>query len=359
MTSLPELLEWYHSKRRDLPWRRDTDPYRIWISEVMLQQTRVEAVKPYFARFLALFPSVEKLAASELEAVLAAWSGLGYYRRARLLHRAAQKIVEDGGFPPGAKGWRELPGIGDYTGAAIASIAFGEPVAVIDGNVERVLSRLRTLSLDPKRGEGRRAVRRLADELLDRERPGDWNQALMELGATVCTPRAPRCGSCPLAEECLARARGDAERFPLSARAAAPIAVRLIAAIVEDGDRVLLFRRGDDGGLLAGTWEVPWVEAREGAEAPEQLFARAYGGSWTLSQPLAEVRHSVTHYRLTVQVRRAELVAGSHVGEGSEAGWFTPGERKKLPRSSLLAKILKQTAGDTGASEAAIEREHL
>ena len=214
--SVGQLLQWYDSQRRDLPWRaakdQSADPYAVWISEIMLQQTQVQTVIPYFEAFLAKYPDVESLAATSLDEVLASWSGLGYYRRARQMHRAAGEIVALGGFPTSAAGLRELPGIGEYTAAAIASIAFGEVVPVLDGNVERVLSRCLAQAEDPKRSRPRRRLRQAAAELLDPRRPGDGNQALMELGATVCRPTSPNCPVCPLAPDCRAHAEGDPER---------------------------------------------------------------------------------------------------------------------------------------------------
>ena len=195
------LLRWYDLHARDLPWRESRDPYRVWVSEIMLQQTRVAAVIAHYHEFLRRFPTVEKLAGAREASVLAAWSGLGYYRRARMMHAAAKMIVRelDEKFPTTAAGWRELPGIGRYTSAAIASIAFGEPVAVVDGNVERVLQRVSGARLT---GE---EFWEAAERRLDRARPGDFNQAMMELGATVCTPRAPACLTCPVVELCVTR----------------------------------------------------------------------------------------------------------------------------------------------------------
>ena len=189
------LLAWFDANRRDLPWRLSADPYRVWVSEIMLQQTQVERVVSYFEAFVARFPDVAHLASSSVEEVLAAWSGLGYYRRARSLHAAARQIVALGGFPRDIEGWLALPGVGRYTAAAVTSICFGAKQPVLDGNVERVLSRVIGLGQDPKKAAGRRTLLRVAESLLDDERPGDSNQALMELGATVCRPRAPRCGS--------------------------------------------------------------------------------------------------------------------------------------------------------------------
>ncbi|HEX5757593.1 MAG TPA: A/G-specific adenine glycosylase, partial [Thermoanaerobaculia bacterium] len=238
-----ELLAWYDRVRRDLPWRRTRDPYRVWISEVMLQQTRVEVVLPYYDRFLAEFPTVEALAAAPEAEVLAAWSGLGYYRRARQLHAAARRVVERGGFPDTPGGWRELPGVGDYTAAAVGSIVYGLPLPVLDGNVERLMARYLALAADPKSAAARRQLRAAAAALVDPERPGDSNQALMEVGATVCTPRRPRCPDCPLLPGCRAAAEGRPERYPPRRARRAREGRRLVVAVVEWRGQVLLVRR--------------------------------------------------------------------------------------------------------------------
>jgi A/G-specific adenine glycosylase len=351
-----ELLAWFDRHRRDLPWRRTRDPYRIWLSEVMLQQTRVETALPYYERFLDRFPTVEALAAAEIDEVLALWSGLGYYRRARQLHAAARRIAE-GAMPRTATGWRELPGVGAYTAAAVASIAFGEAVPVMDGNVERVVSRLLAVPEDPHGAAARRRLLAAAGELLDPARPGDGNQALMELGATLCTPRRPRCLLCPLRPGCRAAAKGDPERYPTARPRRERERLRLVAAVVEGSPEqagsvlgsVLLVRRPEGSSLLAGTWEVPWVEAAGRRGAAAGLAAR-YGGTWTLGPRLAQVRHSITHRDLTVAVHRAEIAGGGEVAEGVEAGWFDGEERSGLPLSSLVGKVLGaiEGGGSTG-----------
>ncbi len=253
------LLAWYDSNRRDLPWRRSADPYRIWLSEIMLQQTRVAAVLEHYRTFLARFPTVRKLAAAPLESVLAAWSGLGYYRRARSLHRAAQQIVECHGsrFPRTVQELRALPGVGRYTGAAVASIAFGVPVAVVDGNVERVISRLLAVStLD---------YWALAESLLARRRPGDWNQAMMELGATICLPRQPQCGVCPLKRWCKSSPRaGGRDQF---ARVGYPAPRRKFHKdeaylLARRPGSVYLVRRALRAKVMAGMWELPRLPLR-------------------------------------------------------------------------------------------------
>jgi A/G-specific adenine glycosylase len=261
------LLTWYDAHARDLPWRESCDPYRVWVSEIMLQQTRVAAVIAHYHEFLRRFPTVEKLARAQEASVLAAWSGLGYYRRARMLHAAARVVVRErnGKFPETAEDWRTLPGVGRYTAAAIASIAFDEPVAVVDGNVERLLQRCL----------GRRMAGEdfwlAADGLLDRERPGDFNQAMMELGATVCTPRAPACLTCPVVELC--STRGE---MAGSAKTARQKKREIDYALDFRDGEVFLVRRAPDARLMAGMWELPEVAGVEARSGKEQIprFAR-------------------------------------------------------------------------------------
>jgi len=346
--SADALLAWYDRHRRLLPWRRDRDPYRVWISEIMLQQTRVETVLPYYERFLDRFPDVHALAAAPLEEVLAQWSGLGDYRRARQLHAAAAEISA-GGFPADAEGWRRLPGIGEYTAAAVASIAYGEAVPVLDGNVERVTARLLALAGDPKRAETRRRLRAAAGELLDPARPGDGNQALMELGARICTPRNPKCLLCPLEGSCEGRREGDPERFPTPRERRSPRRLRRTVAVVEHEGRWLLFRRGEGEELLAGFWELPWtgVEGYPDAPAseeasPAEILARRYGGCWRLGERLGLVRHGITHRAFELEIYRAEVEGARAVAEGPEARWAGENELARLPTSSMVEKVLRK-----------------
>jgi A/G-specific adenine glycosylase len=312
----------------------------------MLQQTRVETVLPFYTRFLEKFPTVEDLARAELDEVLPLWSGLGYYRRARQLHAAARRIVESGEFPRTVEGLLELPGIGGYTAAAVASIAFGVVAPVMDGNVERVLSRCLALDEDPRSGPARRGLLAAAADLLDPSRPGDSNQALMELGATICTPRRPKCLLCPLRPDCRAAAEGDPERYPVPKAKREGERHRLLAAVVEDeGGGVLLFRRPEDSTLLAGTWEVPWVTLERNGVAepgsPGSALASRYGGRWTVGPRVAGVRHGITYRDLEVDVHRAGLAWGGEVQEGWAAGWFDEAGRAGLALSSLVGKVLK------------------
>ncbi len=251
------ILDHYDRSARELPWRRASDPYAIWISEAMLQQTRVETVIPYYMRWMERFPTLVAVARAELDDVLRMWKGLGYYARARALHRAAREVVEhlDGRLPADAVALRRLPGIGPYTAGAIASIAFGMAVPAVDGNVRRVISRLYDLEAPSVR-----TVWNRAEELVDRKRPGDFNQALMDLGATVCRPRDPRCDECPWEDHCQARRHGTIGQRPgRVARKPVPRRRFVVAVAVDEGRRVLVRRRPEDG-LLGGLWEFPAVE---------------------------------------------------------------------------------------------------
>jgi A/G-specific adenine glycosylase len=336
MRHADDLLTWFDRHRRDLPWRRTRDPYSIWLSEVMLQQTRIETALPYYQRFLERFPTVGDLAAAEVEEVLALWSGLGYYRRARQLHAAARRVVEIGGFPRTFEGLLELPGIGSYTAAAVASIAFGVSEPVLDGNVERVLSRWLALELDPKSREARERMLATAAGLLDPRRPGDSNQALMELGATICVPRRPRCLLCPISSGCRAAREGDPERFPVARPKRERELHRLAVAVVERAGGILLFRRPEDSTLMAGLWELPWTAADQG----EKGLAERYGGRWSLGERLGEVRHSITYRDLELAVHQAWLGRSATRPE-IESGWFGERERAGLPLSSLVSKVLR------------------
>jgi A/G-specific adenine glycosylase len=304
------LLAWYERHRRDLPWRGERDPYRVWVSEVMLQQTRVAAVIEYYRKFLQQFPDVRSLAAARLPKVLAAWSGLGYYRRARMMHAAAREIVKArrGVFPQTAEDWHALPGIGRYTSAAIASIALGEPVAVVDGNVERVLERLQGRPLS-----GAEAWQ-AAGSLLSKKRPGDFNQAMMELGATVCLPRQPNCGECPVRAGCATR--GVLPASQQVARRKAEIAYGLNCR----NGSVLLVRRPANASLMAGMWELP--------ELSREAVAAHGNGSLSL-------RHSITVTDYSVRVVREAAPANA----GGQ--WVARKRLETLPLTGLTRKILR------------------
>jgi A/G-specific adenine glycosylase len=339
------LLDWYRANRRDLPWRRLRDPYAVWISEAMLQQTRVETVIPYWERFLARFPDVRSLAAADEDAVLGAWAGLGYYSRARNLHRAAKQLADQNGgrLPDTAGGLRELPGVGRYTAGAVASIAFDRPEPVVDGNVARVLVRLHGIHEDPKRPAVARLLWQHAEALVRGPSPGDLNQALMELGALVCTPRAPRCGACPLSRRCAAHKAGDAEALPVKSRRPAPRAVEAVAGLVRRRGRVLAVRRPSQG-LLGGLWELPGGELapREGPEAGlRRVFAERIGLAITRAESRGEVKHAFTHRRLRLHVFRCDTPEGRVRLDGPAAHrWLAPSALAELPQATLTRKAL-------------------
>ncbi|MFI5119431.1 MAG: A/G-specific adenine glycosylase [Thermoanaerobaculia bacterium] len=296
------LARWYGRAKRDLPWRRTRDPYAIWISEVMLQQTTVEVVIPRWQRFLARFPTVEALARAQETTVLAEWSGLGYYGRARNLHRAARAVASVGSFPRTLEGWRGLPGVGAYTAAAITSISFGVREPAVDGNVVRVLCRLHALPLDPKAPATLAKVRALARTLVPARNPGNHNQALMELGALVCTPRAPRCRSCPLRGACRAAASGKTERFPRRPLPAKPRSIHVVAGIVQRGKKILLV---EDKTLVEGHLCVPMFEVGDG-QRPANVLKRGWEQvarrKPVALEPVTTLRHSVLDRRYLVSL---------------------------------------------------------
>jgi A/G-specific adenine glycosylase len=339
----PRLLAWYDRHRRDLPWRRTRDPWAIWLAEVLLQQTRVETAIPYYERLLERFPTPAALAAASEDELLALWSGLGYYRRARLLRAAAARVAA-GTIPATARELAELPGVGPYTAAAIGSIAFGEVVPVLDGNVVRVMARRLALANAPDSAAGRRRLAAAAAELLDRARPGDSNQALMELGATVCTPRRPGCRHCPLREGCRAAAAGTPEAYPAARRRAATLHQRLTAAWVEDGDgRLLLARRAASESVLPGLWELPTVAARGPRRTAAALAAR-YGGSWRLGERRRELRHTVTFRILEIELRAAAWQPDG-VAEPSSLAWHAPASARGLALTGATRKLLVPARG--------------
>jgi A/G-specific adenine glycosylase len=316
------LLAWYDAHARDLPWRRDRDPYRVWVSEIMLQQTRVAAVIEHYHEFLHRFPTVEKLAAAREASVLAAWSGLGYYRRARMLHAAAKVVAREraGEFPKAAAEWRDLPGIGRYTAAAIASISFGEAVAVVDGNVERVLQRVYGTRFS---GED---FWKHAANLLDPQRPGDFNQAMMELGATVCTPKAPSCLTCPVVQLCSTRGeRQFGDTAPRQTRREIDVELHR-----RDG-RIFLIQRPPDARLMAGMWELPHVERKTLTVTPNSRRA-----SRNADTPIFSVRHSITVTDYIVRVWNGAIP------QSGSGRWVSCGRLSRMPLTGLTRKVLRR-----------------
>ena len=300
-----ELRVWFADAARDMPWRRTRDPYRIWLSEVMLQQTRVDQAIPYYERFVTRYPDVDALASAELDEVLRDWEGLGYYARARNVHRTARLLVRENGgaFPRERDKMLSLPGVGAYTAHAVLSIAGGMPLAAVDGNVTRVLSRLLEIRDDPRSTGGARKFQRLADDLLDTSDPGTFNQALMELGATVCVPKAPRCDICPVSTSCAALASGTVEKYPTAPRKARVPNHRVAAALIFDSaGRVFIQRRKDDG-LLGGLWEFPGGKIEPG-ETPRQACIREVreelGIRVDVEEELPEIRHAYSHFKVVI-----------------------------------------------------------
>jgi A/G-specific adenine glycosylase len=336
----PRLLAWYGRNKRRLPWREGRDAYRVWVSEVMLQQTTVAVVAPRFEAFLERFPDLGALAAAPEEQVVAAWSGLGYYHRARNLQRGARHLAEhhSGRFPRTLEAALAVPGVGLYTASAVLSIAHGVPLPVVDGNVRRVLARLFALRGPRWRKDG--PYYNLAEELLDRDAPGDWNQALMELGATVCTPRAPRCPACPLRAACRARAEGAQEELPEARARRAPVAVTVAAAVVEEAGRYLLVRRAQ-GRLMGRMWELPQtaLESRGRTDLERELRER-HGLGLRAGPLVARARHAITFRRIRIEAYRARLTRALP-DDPERFRWATPAEMSLLPLSSMTAKVLR------------------
>lgn len=339
-----ELAIWYADARRDLPWRRTRDPYAIWVSEAMLQQTRVEVVSEYWPRFLERFPTATALAEADEESVLEAWSGLGYYRRARALQAAARVIADEHGgtFPRDLDAALSLPGVGPYTAGAVVSIAYDEPAPLVDGNVERVFARL--FGLDGVRGSGplMRACWDAARWFVVRDgdpiTPASWNQALMELGALVCTPRSPRCDDCPLASVCVARELGVSAALPRPKPRRATTEVELEIYVAENEGAWLLEQR-PDGGLMGGMWQFPTVETTGSGLFPDELRAPLSSGLEP-AHDLIAISHGITHHRIRARVRAARF-AGS--AEGPFA-WVHPVAATDLALTGMARKVAQRLA---------------
>ena len=339
-----QLVRWFKKSARDLPWRRTRDPYAIWLSEVMLQQTRVETVIPYYERFLARCPDVRSLAEAPLDEVLGLWSGLGYYRRARELHRCANEVVDKHGgvFPATVTALRALRGIGPYTAGAIASIAFDQPVPLVDGNVARVLARLFAIEHDMKSTTGLRSAWETAEQIVPQDEPGAFNQALMELGATICLPRDPGCLVCPVRDRCVARAQGRDRELPvMSAKKASP-KVPMVAAVIEHEGKILFARR-KEGGLFGGLWEPPMVPAESLADARSALHGAGVETSLRLSE-VGRVGHILTHRELVVIVCRGSgtpvTILGAPTTEPYEKLAWLPPNPTGIGISTLAKKVL-------------------
>src|ERR1700722_12802071 len=322
-----DLLRWYRRHHRQLPWRATRDPYRIWVSEIMLQQTRVETVLPYYARWVRVFPTVRALARAKNDRVLKLWEGLGYYSRARNLHRAAQTVVRDhhGKLPRTAEGLRQLPGIGRYTAGAIASIAFGERVPLVDGNVARVFARIFAIPDNVKTPRTMDKLWQLAEELVPNSNPGDFNQALMELGALVCTPANPRCEACPMRRVCVARAEGLVDQLPNRGQPQTAELVVVSAALVRRNGSLLMQRRPERG-LLAGMWELPTLGHRR----------------FRKGKPLLELRHTITNRRITLCVFECQCARALQNKLPLELRWVSAAKMTQLSLPAAHPRAIKQ-----------------
>lgn len=340
-----DLLAWYDANRRDLPWRaqpgEQADPYRVWLSEIMLQQTTVVTVVPYFAKFLSRWPTLKNLAAAPLDDILKAWAGLGYYARARNLHKCAAAVAKEcgGRFPETEKELLALPGIGRYTAAAIVAIAFGRPATVVDGNVERVMARL--FAVDKPLPAAKKPLYEHAQSLAPEKRPGDYAQAVMDLGATVCTPRSPACSLCPLAHLCAARGKGIAETLPARApKAERPTRYGTVYWLEREGPRgrEVLLRKRPEKGLLGGMTEIPstpWREAAADVEDESGIAAAEWRGVD------GGVSHVFTHFRLELSIERGVLQDGHHI----DGMWTKIDDLDGEALPSVMRKVVARVLG--------------
>jgi A/G-specific adenine glycosylase len=343
------LHTWYRRHRRSMPWRDTRDPYFIWLSEVMLQQTQVKTVMPYFKRFVAAYPDIASLAGADPQAVLKLWEGLGYYRRAHHLMEAARKIVREckGRLPTEREAFRALPGVGDYIANAVMSIAFDQPWAVVDGNVKRVLARLFRMDAPVNRPAAHARFQAAADDLLDRADPALHNQALMELGALICSPRRPDCPACPLSAQCRAFREGVVDGYPIRDRKPAVPEHALVAGVVMKHGKILLLRRPDEG-FLAGLWEFPGGRRREretASRACRRIIDECTGLTVTVGETVARVRHAYTHFKITLEVMACRWERGRVRLDGPAAfRWVRPSELPTFPLPGALKKVLPHLA---------------
>jgi A/G-specific adenine glycosylase len=350
------LLDWYKTNARELPWRGSPDAYAVWVSEIMLQQTRVETVIPYYQHWMARFPTIPNLAAASQQDVLAAWEGLGYYSRARNLQSAAQLVVEKhaGSLPPDLNALRRLPGIGRYTAGAIASIAFGLDVPALDGNIRRVLARVFDLDQPVRLAASERLLWELASTHLPAGRAGDYNQALMDLGATLCTPRAPDCHRCPLKEICLAFDRGVQEARPVMLRKPPIPHYTVTAAIIERHRQILIAQRPQDG-LLGGLWEFPGGKLHEN-EALEACLQREINEELGITVEIGEgfgvYRHAYTHFRVTLHAFCCRLTNGDkpQALQVQDLRWVPPGELTNYPMGKIDRQIASRLMEQSSCS---------
>jgi A/G-specific adenine glycosylase len=346
------LLDWYAANARRLPWRDHPDPYAVWVSEIMLQQTRVETVIPYFERWMVRFPTLRALAEASQQDVLQCWEGLGYYSRARNLHQAARKVMSDfgGTLPRSRQELQKLPGIGRYTAGAIASMAFGQDAAALDGNIRRVLSRLFAMRLPARSPLGEKRLWQLAEENLPPGRAGDFNQALMDLGATICTPQRPACLVCPLAELCQALAEGSQEELPVLEEKARVPHITVTAAVIQLDGKVLLAKRPANG-LLGGMWEFPGGKQEPGEELAEALrreIREELAAGIEVGESYGIYNHAYTHFKVTLHAFLCRLAgdAAPTPLEASELRWVSPAELTDFPMGKIDRQIARRLQTD-------------
>lgn len=310
-----DLAQWFEKNKRKLPWRETRNPYHIWVSEVMLQQTQVNTVIPYYHRFLDQFPTIEALATAPTDRLMKAWEGLGYYARARNLQHAARTILSDfnGQLPGTHDQLLTLKGFGSYTAASVSSIAFGEPFAAVDGNVIRVISRLFAVADDIKKPKTKEHIQKIADELLPHDRPGAFNEAMMELGAVVCTPKAPKCASCPVQLYCEANRQDKVDSYPFKSKRPSLPHYRIAVGVIHKDDEVLIALRPTDG-LLGNLWEFPGGKLKEGetlAECCKREILEETGLNVEVGEQFAEVKHTYTHFKITLYAFRCDYRSGN------------------------------------------------
>ena len=339
------LIAWYQENHRKLPWRQTDDPYRIWVSEVMLQQTQVNTVIPYYHRFIERFPNLQNLAEADLQGVLKIWEGLGYYARARNLHRAAKTVVTEyhGEIPDDLNDFRTLPGVGEYIAAAVQSIAFDRPYAVVDGNVKRVLARLLQIETPINASTGHKDYRESAEAVLDVKQPGTFNQAMMELGATVCKPANPDCSNCPLSAFCFSLKNRNVNEYPKRLQSKPTPEYNIAVGVIRKGTRVLITQRKPEG-LLGGLWEFPGGKLKDG-ETAEQACVREIKEEVNLNVEvtgfITTVRHAYSHFKIVMDVFECKYISGRVKRRGStNHHWASMNQLERYPFPKANKKFI-------------------
>jgi A/G-specific adenine glycosylase len=347
------LLGWFQANKREMPWRESRDPYKIWLSEVMLQQTRVDQATPYYQRFVQAYPTVIDLARADMHDVLMLWEGLGYYSRGRNLHKAAQVVVEkyDGTFPSSYDALLSLPGVGPYTAAAVSSIAFGKPHAVVDGNVVRVISRLMGISDDVRHQSTKSSIQSVADHLLDPSYPGDFNQAVMEIGSLVCTPSKPTCNVCPIAPWCVASKTAQTDSIPYKTSKAKIPHHDIVVAIISNTQGELLIARRPENVMLGGLWEFPGgkVNANETIEqALHREIAEELGIQIEMKRKFMHIKHAYSHFKITLHSFLCDHVGGEPTPNAStEIRWVAPRRLGEFPFPKANRKLTLALMGES------------